>query len=123
MTQTTEYDTERSSANAAREHTGTGSVAYIALWTTLIMLGLVVEFLGRFFGYAGNPLAIFHPLIPALTGISAAFVVLAGYFTLVGKRAKRSVMTKRTGVLLVMLGAFMLAGFFVFRQVIPLVFG
>jgi hypothetical protein len=110
-----EYDTDK-----GRSY---GSAGFIALWTALIMLGMVVEFLGRFFGYVNNPLAIFHPLIPALTGIVAALVILAGYFTLTGKRAKHEVMARRTGVLLIVLGASMLVCFFIFKQVIPLVFG
>jgi hypothetical protein len=100
-----------------------GSPGFIAAWTGLIMLGLLVEFLGRFFGYADNPLSVFHPLIPAFTSISAAFIILAGYFTIMGKQAKQRTMTRRTGVLLVVLGASMLIGSFVFKQVVPLIFG
>jgi hypothetical protein len=100
-----------------------GSAGYIAWWTILIMLGMAVEFLGRLFGYADNPLAVFHPLIPAFTGIAAALIILAGCFGLMNKRAKHDVMAKRTGVLLIVLGASMLISFFIFRQVIPLIFG
>ncbi|MDR1185344.1 MAG: hypothetical protein LBK67_11195 [Coriobacteriales bacterium] len=100
-----------------------GSARFITLWTVLIMLGMALEFLGRLFGYADNPLAFYHPVIPALTGIVAAVVILSGYFTLTGKRAKQQTMTRRTGVLLIALGASMLIGFFLFKQMIPQIFG
>jgi hypothetical protein len=100
-----------------------GSPGFIAAWTVLILLGILIEFIARFFGYADNPLAVFHPLIPAFTGIMAALIILAGYFTVSGKRARHSTMTRRTGVLLVILGSAMLISFFAFKQVIPLIFG
>jgi hypothetical protein len=100
-----------------------GGTGFIVVWTLLIMLGMVVEFLGRFFGYVGNPLAVFHPLVSAFTGIMAALIILAGYFTLMSQQAKRRAMTRRTGVLLITQGASMLISFFIFKQVIPLIFG
>jgi hypothetical protein len=100
-----------------------GTTRFIVLWTLLIMLGIILEFFGRFFGYAGNPLSIFHPFIPALTGIIAAIILLAGYFTFTGKRAKQDSMTRRTGMLLITLGSFMLISFFILKRVMPLLFG
>jgi hypothetical protein len=102
---------------------GYGGTGFIVAWTVLIMLGMAVEFLGRFFGYTDNPLAMYHPLIPAFTGILAAFIILAGYFTLISRQAKQRAMTRRTGVLLITLGISMLIGFFIFKQIIPLIFG
>jgi prepilin signal peptidase PulO-like enzyme (type II secretory pathway) len=100
-----------------------GGVGFIIAWTILIMLGMAVEFLGRFFGYVNNPLSIYYPLISAFTGIAAAFIILAGYFILIGTRAKQKAMVRRKGVLLIALGASMLVSFFVFKQVMPLIFG
>jgi hypothetical protein len=100
-----------------------GSAKFITLWTVLIMLGMVFEFFGRLFGYADNPLAFSYPPIPAFTGIVAAIIILSGYFTLTGKRAKQQTMTRRTGVLLITLGTSMLIGFFLFKQMIPQIFG
>jgi prepilin signal peptidase PulO-like enzyme (type II secretory pathway) len=100
-----------------------GSPRFVALWTALILFGAVLEFFGRLFGYADNPLSIFHPLIPALTGMAAALIILAGYFTVTSKQARQTAMTRRKGVLLITLGATMLVGFFIFKRAIPLIFG
>ncbi|MDR2109177.1 MAG: hypothetical protein LBP28_06945 [Coriobacteriales bacterium] len=100
-----------------------GSTGFIAAWTLLIMLGLAVEFFGRLLGYEGNPLAVHYPWAAMFAGMAAVVIVLAGYFTLAGKQAKQSTMSRRKGVLLLTLGAFMLAGFFIFKQVIPQIFG
>jgi hypothetical protein len=100
-----------------------GSTGFIARWTVLILLGLAFEFGCRLFGYADNPLGIFHPLISAFGGIIAALTILAGYFTVTGKRAKSEAMHRRVGVLLITLGGFMLVGFFIFKRAIPLIFG
>jgi heme A synthase len=100
-----------------------GSTGFICLWTVLIMLGLALELAGRLFGYEDNPLVIFHPLIPAFTGIVAALIILGGYFTLTSKRARSTAMTRRAGVLLITLGGSMLVGFFIFKRAIPLIFG
>jgi hypothetical protein len=109
----TEYDKDQAIGNAR----------FIVLWTVLIMLGLAAEFLGRFFGYKDNPLAIFFPIVSAFGGIMAALIVLAGVMTLMGKRAQQQTMSRRTGVLLITLGGVMLVGFFIFKQTIPLIFG
>ncbi|MDR0347079.1 MAG: hypothetical protein LBH56_01720 [Coriobacteriales bacterium] len=100
-----------------------GGAGFIITWTIVIMLGLAVEFLGRFFGYANNPLAMFHPVVPAFTGILAAIIVVSGCLMLTGKGAKQQSMTRRTSVLLIALGASMLLAFFLFKQVMPLIFG
>jgi hypothetical protein len=100
-----------------------GSMGFIAAWTLLIILGMAVEFLARFFGYAENPADFFHPLIPAFTGIIAALIVLVGCLTLANEKAKQASMVRRKGVLLIMLGGFMLASFFASKQAIPLIFG
>ena len=100
-----------------------GDTRYIAIWTTVFVLGLVLEFFARLLGYADNPLNFYHPLIPAFTGVSAALLVLAGYFVLADEKTKGSSMAKRNGVLIVILGILMLAAFFIFKEIIPLIFG
>jgi hypothetical protein len=112
------------------EHTGKdhktkkyGSGIYIALWTLGIMLGLLVVFLGRFFGYGGNPLHIVVPMAPLLTGMLAIVALLLGYFSLTRGLKEHEAMKKRSGVLLLTLGVFMVAGHFVFRQLMPVLLG
>ncbi|MDR1014819.1 MAG: hypothetical protein LBL86_07575 [Coriobacteriales bacterium] len=102
---------------------GSSGTGFVALWTALIMAGMALEFLARLLGHAGNPTGMFHPLIPASTGILAALVVLSGVFLLTGEKGRREGRIRRRGVLLVALGAVMLASFFVFKQAIPLIFG
>ena len=99
-----------------------GDSAYIVKWTIIILLGLLLEFIARFLGYADNPLAFYHPLIPAFTGISAALIILVGYFVLMGAKAKTDSMSRRNGVMIIVLGLLMLISFFLFKEIIPLVF-
>jgi hypothetical protein len=54
---------------------------------------------------------------------AAMVVVLGGVFTLGSGRATRDVMTQRKGMFLLVLGSAMTIGFFLFKQVIPHVFG
>jgi hypothetical protein len=100
-----------------------GNTRLVITGTIIVMMGLVVEFLGRFFGYANNPLSAYHPIVAALAGIAAMVVVLGGVFTLGSGRATRDAMTQRKGMFLLVLGSAMIIGFFLFKQVIPHVFG
>jgi membrane associated rhomboid family serine protease len=100
-----------------------GNSRYILVWTILFILGMLVEFFARFFGYENNPLSFYHPLIPSLTGMSAAVIVLLGYFILASEKAKKETMTRRNGVMVIVLGVLMLFCFFIFKGIIPLVFG
>ena len=99
-----------------------GNARYINTWTILVLSGLVIEFIARFLGYETNPLNFYHPLIPAFTGISAALLVLAGYFMLMSEKAKQSSMYRRNGVMVVITGLLMLGGFFLFKEIVPLIF-
>ena len=100
-----------------------GDSRYIITWTSIFALGLVIEFLSRFLGYDNNPLNFYHPLIPAFTGISAALIILAGYFVLMSERTKKDSIRRRNGVMIVVLGVLMLGSFFIFKEMIPLIFG
>ena len=100
-----------------------GSPRYIITWTIVVALGLVVEFFSRFLGYENNPLAFYHPLIPAFTGISAALIILAAYFFLMSDKTKKDSLRRRNGVMIVLLGLLMLGSFFIFKEIMPLIFG
>ena len=100
-----------------------GDSRYIVTWTVVFALGLTLEFFARFLGYADNPLAFYHPLIPAFTGISAALLILVGYFVLMAEKAKKNSMARRNGVMIIVLGTLMLASFFIFKQIMPMIFG
>jgi hypothetical protein len=96
---------------------------FVGLWTTLVMTGLTFEFLGRFFGYVGNPSPLYHPVVSALVGIVAILLILSGVFVFDKGRKTRRDMTRRKGLMLLVLGGAMLVGFFVFKQVVPRIFG
>ena len=100
-----------------------GGPRFIALWTVLIMLGLALEFVGRFFGYVDGSPAVLRSSLPIFTGALAVVIILSGYFIITGERVKKDTLRKRTGVLFIVQGAFMLIGFFAFKQVMPLIFG
>jgi hypothetical protein len=102
---------------------GSYGTGFVVLWTALIMAGMALEFLARLLGHTGNPTGIFHPLIPASTGILAALVILAGVFLLTGEKSRQEARLRRRGVLLIALGASMLVSFFLSKQAIPLIFG
>jgi len=99
-----------------------GSTRYITRWTLIISLGLALEFVARFLGYAENPLNFYHPLIPAFTGISASLLLLAGYFMIMSEKSRRLTMYRRNAVMVAILGLFMLGSFFIFKEIIPLIF-
>jgi len=99
-----------------------GNSRYIVVWTVVIMLGLALQFFARVLGYEDNPLNFYHPLVPAFTGVSSAVLVLVGYFILMNEKAKKSSMTRRNGVLIVILGLSMLGAFFICKEIIPLIF-
>ena len=86
------------------------------------MLGLFVEFFARFLGYADNPLNFYHPLIPAFTGISAALIILAGYFAFLNVKSRQDSMHRRTAVMVIVLGILMLGSFFIFKEIVPMIF-
>jgi glucose uptake protein GlcU len=100
-----------------------GSTRFIVAWTVLIMFGLGFEFLGRLFGYANNPLSFYLPILSVFAGIVAIVVILSGIFVLARGREKHHTMTIRKGVMLFVLGGAMLVGFFVFKLIVPRIFG
>ncbi|MDR2492387.1 MAG: hypothetical protein LBD25_02835 [Coriobacteriales bacterium] len=104
--------------------TGTyGGSGYIVVWTLLIIAGMAFEFAGRFFGFEDNPSHFYHSWIPLLTGVASCMVIAAGYLVLTGRRAKSAPMRRRNGVLLLVLGGFMLLSFFAFKEVVLRLFG
>ena len=87
------------------------------------MVGLVFQFIARLIDYDNNPLSFYYPPLAILAGISAAMIVLWGYFTITRGKARQETMTKRKGTLLIIFGATMLAGFFLFKETMPMIFG
>jgi uncharacterized membrane protein len=100
-----------------------GSTKFVVAWTVLVMLGLGFEFIGRVLGYDNNPFAFYSPVIALFAGAVAIVVTLSGFFALAKGQAKRHAMTMRKGVMLLILGVAMLVGFFVFKMIVPRIFG
>jgi uncharacterized membrane protein len=95
----------------------------IVTWTILLMLVIGVAFCGRFFGYASNPLHIFISFAPLLVAVASLFLLLAGYFMVMKGRRTKTSRQKRTGVLLLAAGLFMLASHFISSMAMPHILG
>lgn len=102
---------------------GVGDSAYISKWTLLILAGVLLEFIGRFIGYAKNPLGFYFPIIAAITVIIAALVVLYGFFKVWRGFNGTITMATRTGFMFIVMGAIMIVSFMLFKQIMPLIFG
>jgi hypothetical protein len=96
---------------------------FVPAWVVLILAGLAIEFFGRFFGYENNPTGIWHVAIPQLAASLSVVVVIIGYFTFIGGRQKRAPFRARNGALLLATGFIMMATSFIFKMVMPLIFG
>ncbi|MDR1712919.1 MAG: hypothetical protein LBR39_02025 [Coriobacteriales bacterium] len=101
----------------------TSGSAFATRWTLLIMAGVLLEFVGRLIGYANNPMHYYHPFVAALTTISAAVLVIVGFFRFNGARAVRLSAGQRSGIALMVMGGFMLLASFASKEMIPLIFG
>lgn len=96
---------------------------FVPAWVVLILVGLAIEFLGRFFGYENNPTGIWHVSIPQLTASLSVVAIIVGYFTFNGGKQRQSSLRMRNGVLLMITGFLMLATSFVFKMIMPMIFG
>jgi len=100
-----------------------GGSAFIVGWTIIIMAALAFLLFARLLTYEAGPLPL-HLNEFALVGAGLALVFLAlGYFTFTKKPAQRKAFTRRNGVMLMVLGFFMLVGHFAFSQILPVVLG
>lgn len=100
-----------------------GDSAYIAKWTLLIMGGIILEFIGRFIGYDNNPLGIFFPVVAATTVIASVVIAIFGLYTIWQGSVNKNTMARRTGSMMIIMGLIMLICFFIFKQIIPVIFG
>jgi membrane associated rhomboid family serine protease len=97
--------------------------AFIPTWVLLIIMGVAVEFLGRLFGYENNPTQVYQVWISLGTATLSGIIAVIGYFTFMGAKEKQSTLRRRNGVLLMVMGACMLATSFLFKSLMPLLFG
>ena len=93
------------------------------LWMALLALGFIYEFIGRLFGFRGNPTGLWLEIAPLLTTLSAALVIIYASFELMGAWTKRSLMDFRRSLLTMTLGTSMLIGSMVCKSIVRLLFG
>ena len=94
-----------------------------ALWMTLVAVGFIFEFAGRFIGYRENPLGIWLELAPLLSTVSAGAIIVFGALQLMQAWTAKGLPGVRRGMLLVMLGGSMLIGSMVCKSIVALVCG
>jgi hypothetical protein len=88
----------------------------------LFAAGIVVEGVGRFFGWRENPSHIWHEWAPLATVVLAVLICIFGYTRLAkGGEAQDSV-KKWTGIVVCLLGLTMVGTSFIFRYLVPLIF-
>ena len=98
-----------------------GSTGFVAKWTILIMCGLLFVFLARIIDHQGNPFNFFTPAVALLGGITSVILIVIGYFIFTRGCAIPHAMTKRNGIMTIVLGVCMLVGHFVFNMVVSLI--
>jgi hypothetical protein len=96
---------------------------FIPTWVFLVLAGLAIEFFGRFFGYENNPTGIWHVAIPQLAASLSVVACIVGYFTFTGAKQKRASLRMRNGALLIATGFLMLTTSFIFKMLMPMIFG
>jgi len=102
------------------EYNGAG---FIILWTVVILAVVFLGFLVRMLGYEHNPLP-FYSLIPSHAfGTAAVVSIVIGCFIFVKGYKENLTPIKRKGALFCFMGLVMLAGFFLFHGIMPLIFG
>ena len=136
--QGTERDTELGSEQGAGRNTGRvtgqgaeikrpeaeyGSSRFIASWTILIILALLIAFLGRLLGYEDNPFHVHTLLLALFAGTASVIIIALGIYVYLKGKASKKTMTRRKGVMIALMGVFMLGGFFAFEMIVPMVFG
>jgi hypothetical protein len=99
-----------------------GSQTYAIKWTILIIVSLAAVFLARLIDTPINPFGIYYPPIALLIGIVTVLLLMYGVYVLLSTKARTSTMVKRKAIMLIIQSIFMLAGFFMFKQIIPLMF-
>jgi hypothetical protein len=96
---------------------------FIPTWIALVLLGLAIEFFGRFFGYQNNPTGIWHVSIPQVAASLSVVAIIVGYFTFNGGKQRGSSLRMRNGALFMATGFLMLATSFIFKMIMPIIFG
>ncbi|MDR2715243.1 MAG: hypothetical protein LBB46_00655 [Coriobacteriaceae bacterium] len=104
---------------AAAEKAGRG---FVVKWTLLVCAGLACALAGRILGYADGPFYLTYLFAVAVAISSVSLIVVGGFVFERGLR-RRAAWQKRRGAMIIVLGLCMLAGHFIFRTAVPLIFG
>jgi H+/Cl- antiporter ClcA len=95
----------------------------VSVWVILFVAGIVVAGMGRFFGWRENPSHIWHEWAPLATVVLAVFICIFGYSRFAKGNENRDFAKKWTGVILIILGLTIIGTSFLFRFIVPSVFG
>jgi H+/Cl- antiporter ClcA len=93
-------------------------------WIGVFALGGILQGVGRFFAWRDNPTHIWHEWAPLAGSVLAIFVALYGYFFFMKGKDQQDDVKKRTGIVIILLGFFMIAVSFLLRPTgTPLIVG
>ena len=95
----------------------------VPAWVVLFIAGIVIEGAGRFFGWRENPSHIWHEWAPLASATLAVFVCMFGYFRFAKGNEAQNAAKKWTGIVIILLGLFMIGVSFLLKPIVPLLFG
>jgi Sec-independent protein secretion pathway component TatC len=95
----------------------------LPVWVALFVVGIAFAGAGRFFGWRENPSSIWHEWAPLATVVLAGFVCLFGYLRFAKGSESENSAKRWTGLIICALGLTMIGTSFLFKYVIPLLFG
>ncbi|MDR0350025.1 MAG: OpgC domain-containing protein [Coriobacteriales bacterium] len=85
------------------------------VWIILFVIGALIEFAGRFFGWSANPSHIWHEWAPLAAVVLAVFICILGYFRFAKGNETQNSAKKWTGIGFAILGLSMLGISFLLR--------
>jgi uncharacterized membrane protein len=92
-------------------------------WVVLFVVGVIIEGTGRFFGWRENPSHTWHEWAPLAAATFAIFVCIFGYFRFAKGNETRDAAKKWTGIVIILLGLFMVGVSFLLKPIVPFLFG
>ena len=113
-------ENEKTSEPSPQEYAGVG---FIVRWSFISIGAVLLAFFVRVVGYEHSPLP-YYSLIPSHAfGTAAVVSAVIGCFLFVKGHKEKQTPTKRQGALFCFLGIVMLAGFFMFPEIMVPLFG
>lgn len=95
----------------------------VPVWTALFVVGIVLEGVGRFFGWRENPSHIWHEWAPLATVVLAVLICIFGYTRLARSGETPDPTRRWTGIVICALGLTMVGASFLLKFIVPALFG